>query len=52
MKLNLIEAQVALFHNDKAKLKELRRILGIRLTEVHQAITRVDKALKEVDDEG
>jgi len=50
MRINLIEVQIALYQNDKEKLKELRRTLGARMTDVYISINKVNRAIQEIED--
>lgn len=49
MKLNLIEAQIALFQNNRDKLLELKRDLFVQHVMLHTAIRKVNEALDDDD---
>jgi hypothetical protein len=49
MNLNLIEAQIALFQNNRDKLVELRRNLFVQHIEIHTAIRKLNEALDDGD---
>jgi hypothetical protein len=49
MNLNLIEAQIALFQNNRDKLVELRRNLFDQHIDIHTAIRKLNEALDGVD---
>ena len=49
MNLNLIEAQIALFQNNRDKLLELKRDLFVQHVMLHTAIRKVNEALDDDD---